>query len=321
MLYAINSEKCVKTANNQNTMPRISVVTPSLNQARFLEETISSVISQNYPNTEYIIIDGGSTDGSQSIIRKYESSLSYWISEPDRGQSFAINKGFKRCTGDLITFQNSDDIYLPEAFYFAADQWQKNPDCGAIVGGFKFLNEKSELSSAVISPYLPYQTPIDLSSIPPENWRLHQVSTFYSRNALDQLGRYVREDLDYVMDRELLFRVANNYEIVLDDRPYAAFRRHAESKSMSSFIPFGEEFGRLYLESSSKNQKDQRFKQRMARFFHAKGYLHLAKYHPNLAESNRAFTQAVKIYPEYLLTRKFWLTWVKRVLKMIQNND
>ncbi len=321
MLYDVNSEKCVKTANNQNTMPRISVVTPSLNQTRFLEETISSVISQNYPNTEYIIIDGGSTDGSQSIIRKYESSLSYWISEPDKGQSSAINKGFSRCTGDIITFLSSDDIYLPHAFFFVAEQWQKHPECGAIVGGFKFLNEKSALSSAVISPYLPYQTPIDLSLIPPEKWRLHQVSTFYSRKALDQVGRYVCEDLRYVMDRELLFRVAKNFEIVLDERPYAAFRRHSESKSMSSFIPFGEEFGRLYLESPSNNKKDQKFKRKLARFYHAKGFLHLAKYHPDLAESNRAFTQAVKIYPEYLLTRKFWLTWVKRVLKMIQNND
>ena len=95
--------------------PRISIVTPSYNQGQFIEQTIRSVLLQNYPNLEYIIIDGGSTDNTVETIEKYEQYITYWVSEPDRGQSHAINKGFARCTGEIMAWLNSDDLYLPSA--------------------------------------------------------------------------------------------------------------------------------------------------------------------------------------------------------------
>lgn len=298
-------------------LPLISIVTPSFNQAQFLDETIRSILNQDYPNIEFVIIDGGSSDYSQDIIRKYESDISYWVSEPDKGQSHAINKGFDHCTGDLITFQNSDDIYLPNAFSYAAEQWKRHPDCGAIVGGFKYVNEKSELSLTTIPPYLPYQTPLDLSIIPPEKWRLHQVATLYSKKALNRVGRFVREDYNYVMDRELLFRVIKEFQIVLDDRPYAAFRRHSESKTMSHSISFGEEFARLYLESPSYNKQDQNFKERIARFYRGKGYIHYAKYNPDLVKSNHAFLKALQIYPKFAFTKNFWTAFTRRNFQVL----
>src|SRR5438105_12333974 len=98
------------------TRPRLTVITPSLNQAKYLERTIRSVLDQGYPNLEYIVMDGGSTDGSVEILRRYDEQLAYWVSEPDEGQSWAINRAIERSTGDVIAYINSDDYYLPGAF-------------------------------------------------------------------------------------------------------------------------------------------------------------------------------------------------------------
>ena len=106
------------------TPPRISIVTPSFNQGQFLEETIRSVLEQGYPNLEYMVIDGGSTDGSIEIIRKYEKRLAYWTSEPDRGQADAINKGWRRATGEILAYLNSDDTYCPNALRLAAEAFR-----------------------------------------------------------------------------------------------------------------------------------------------------------------------------------------------------
>jgi glycosyltransferase involved in cell wall biosynthesis len=113
------------------TYPKISIVTPSFNQGRFIEKTILSVIEQDYPNLEYIIIDGGSTDESVEVIKKYDQHLAYWVSEPDRGQSHAINKGFERATGEIFGWLNSDDWYHPGALKAVAEAFAANPEAGA----------------------------------------------------------------------------------------------------------------------------------------------------------------------------------------------
>src|SRR5260370_28877982 len=110
------------------SFPRISIITPSFNQAEFVERTILSVLEQNYPNLEYIVVDGGSTDGSVDVIRRYQSRIAYWVSEKDRGQAHAINKGLQRATGDIIGYLNSDDYYLEGALARVADCFSREPD-------------------------------------------------------------------------------------------------------------------------------------------------------------------------------------------------
>src|SRR5437868_9654465 len=114
--------------------PKISIVTPSFNQGQFIEETIRSVLDQNYPNLEYLVIDGGSTDQTIEIIRKYEAQFSYWETEKDRGQVHAINKGLARATGDIFAFINSDDIYLPRTFATVAKYFDDHPSAEWICG-------------------------------------------------------------------------------------------------------------------------------------------------------------------------------------------
>lgn len=124
-----------------SVLPKISVVTPSFNQAAYLERTLRSVLDQGYPNLEYIVIDGGSTDGSVEIIRRYADRLAFWTSEADRGQTDAINKGLRRATGEWVAWQNSDDIYYPGAFHDLSAVAAKHPKAGLIIADMMLIDE------------------------------------------------------------------------------------------------------------------------------------------------------------------------------------
>jgi glycosyltransferase involved in cell wall biosynthesis len=289
--------------------PRISIVTPSYNQAPFLEETIRSILLQRYPNLEYILIDGGSCDGSIDIIRKYEHQLSYWVSEPDRGQSHAINKGFERATGDIITFCNSDDIYLPGTFFDVASRWVKHQESGLVVGSFLFMDADSKITGSPRLPILPHQGPIDLTLGPPGIYRLHQVSTFYSRKALDSVGRQVQEEYKYVMDRELLYRVLRGYPAILVERPYGVFRKHEESKSVADIIPFSREFAELYLHNLSGEKNQDGLRRRMAQYRRSNGYLKYARVTGNRFAALKSLVQALFYMPSLLVQPRYWASF------------
>ena len=212
------------------SLPRITIVTPSFNQGQYLEQTIRSVLEQNYPNLEYIICDGGSTDNSVEIIKKYEKHLSFWCSEKDRGQSHAINKGFERATGDLYAYINSDDYFLPGAFDRVASAYQ---DGGKfIVGWSQYLEPNGDFR-----PY-PVQRHAD-----PSDWLIKnpipQQSSFWASSLWKKLGPF-REDLHYSFDYEywlrLKFKAGVGPHVV--HQCLAIFRLHQASKTMSGATPF-----------------------------------------------------------------------------------
>ncbi|MBC7078479.1 MAG: glycosyltransferase, partial [Synergistales bacterium] len=130
-------------------LPRVSVVTPSYNQAQFIEETIRSVLLQGYPNLEYLILDGGSTDGSVELIRKYEPWLAYWVSERDEGQADAINRGWRRSTGEILAYLNSDDVYAPGAIHRAVIYLLAHPNAVAVVGSYKLIDAEGKVLRTV----------------------------------------------------------------------------------------------------------------------------------------------------------------------------
>ncbi len=306
-LWTEESIPLPEAAPGGHPQPRISIVIPSYNQATYLETAICSVLDQNYPDLELIVVDGGSTDGSPAIIQKYAPRLAWWVSQPDRGQSHAINRGFARCTGQIITFLSADDYYLPGTLHHVARNWAQAPHHGAIIGAFRFL-DAGQLSEPVM-PHLATPAPVDLSLGPPGTYRLHQVATFYSRAALDAVGRHVREDLHYVMDRELLYRVLRQYPVLLISRPYGVFRRHPEAKT-ADILPFAREFARLYRLSRTGHPAHDRRRERMARYRLARGYMKLA----NQATAPRtrwtALLRALLAAPRHTLrpsSLRFWL--------------
>jgi glycosyltransferase involved in cell wall biosynthesis len=205
--------------------PKISIITPSLNQGKFLEETINSVISQNYPNLDYIIVDGGSSDNSIQIIKKYEKYLSYWISEKDNGQGHAINKGIGKSSGEILSWLNSDDILAPNALFKVSEIFIQNPDIDVIYGNCYFINEFGEITKR--------KNELSFSSL--AIWSgfniIPQPSSFFKKNIFDKIG-LVDENLHFVMDFDLNIRfILNKCNIKYFPVLLSYFRWHEKSKS------------------------------------------------------------------------------------------
>ena len=190
--------------NMKNDLPKISVVTPSLNQGRFLEECITSVIKQDYPDFEYIIIDGGSTDNSLDIIAEYKQHLAYSVSEPDNGQSSAIDKGFQKAKGDLVAWLNSDDYYLPGAFRKVAEAYGRDPEASFYFGnGLRVDSKGMKKSRFFESETVNFNRDALLYCL---NYIL-QPATFINASYLKKIN-FLDEDLHYGMDTDLWLRLS-----------------------------------------------------------------------------------------------------------------
>lgn len=215
--------------------PLISIVTPSFNQAQFLEATIESILSQNYPNLEYIIIDGGSTDGSIDIIKRYEKHLSFWCSEPDTGQYAAVNKGFSHATGEIMAWLNSDDMYLPWTLKTVADimsslpnvEWLTTLNPGAwdyygFCSGFYSISGYS-LEAFLDGCYLPWHS----NGIA---W-IQQESTFWRRSLWEKSGSYLSTNIKLASDFELWSRFYFHADLYGIPSPLGGFRNQCYQRS------------------------------------------------------------------------------------------
>jgi len=217
-------------------LPTISIVTPSYNQGRFLEDTIRSVIDQKYPHLEYLIIDGGSTDNSVDIIRKYESQLAYWTSEPDKGQYDAINKGFSKATGDVMAWLNSDDKYNPWAFQVVGNIFASLPEVEWISTLFPTcMDDKGEVFFCYSLDGFSRDGFQKGEYCPGKHWHfkgsIQQESTFWRRSLWERAGARVDNTLHYAGDFELWARFYQHAELYGVPSPLAAFRKHQNQKT------------------------------------------------------------------------------------------
>jgi glycosyltransferase involved in cell wall biosynthesis len=218
-----------------SNLPLVSIVTPSYNQAQFLEQTILSVLNQDYPNIEYIIIDGGSTDGSVDIIRKYAHRLAYWVSEPDRGQSHAINKGWMRSKGDVLAWLNSDDYYEPGGVRGAIDLLLSHPKSVAVCGSIRVVDETGHYLSTQHSVPVKLRKMLSLRG----NWTIQQPAVFARRDAVERAG-WLDPKVHFLMDVDLFLRLMRRGHFLYSDFVWANFRSWQGSKTGTGGPPAGE---------------------------------------------------------------------------------
>lgn len=228
------------------SQPLVTIVTPSYNQAEFLEQAILSVLEQDYSNLQYFVIDGGSQDGSLEILERYDDGIDYWESAPDQGQADAINKGLRRATGEVVAWLNSDDLYTAGAVHEAVAVLERRPDVGMVYGDGLMVDE----SLTLLDPHrYPQLDLVDLLSFEV----LLQPAVFMRRSILEQVG-YLNDDYHMVLDHDLWVRIASRAPVLHVDSFWALERSHPAAKTIAQAEVFVEEAERLIAHA----KKDQR---------------------------------------------------------------
>ncbi len=224
--------------------PLISIVTPSYNQAQYLEQTMRSVLEQDYPRIEYLVVDGASTDGSVDIIRKYADRLAWWVSEKDAGQGEAINKGLARATGEIVAWLNSDDYYLPGALAAAVQVFAQNPDVVLIYGDMLAVDEQGRRTNTLTYKQLTLQDLLCFQII-------GQPAVFFRRAVLEKSGG-LDTSFHYLLDHQLWIRMAQHGRILHVPQTWAAARYHAAAKNVAKAAEFGREAFRILAWAESQ---------------------------------------------------------------------
>jgi hypothetical protein len=218
-------------------MTLVSIITPSFNQAAFLEQTLRSVLEQGYPRIEYIVVDGGSTDNSVDIIRKYESKLAWWVSEKDRGQADAINKGFAHATGEVIAWLNSDDYYLADTVSAAVKIFEAHPEVVLVYGDMLAVDENGKTFNTLNYKQLTLEDLLCFQII-------GQPAVFMRRSALQAAGG-LDPTFHFMLDHHLWIRIAQQGKILHADQTWSAARYHAEAKNIAKAAEFGRDAFRI----------------------------------------------------------------------------
>jgi glycosyltransferase involved in cell wall biosynthesis len=221
------------------TGPLVTVVTPSFNQAEFLEETIRSVLEQDYEPIEYVVVDGGSSDGSVDVIRRYEDRIAWWTSEPDRGQAHALNKGFAQASGEYLAWLNSDDTLLPGAVSRLVGELDRNPGVALAYGDAVWLDDRSERIG-----YQPAREWDVEAMAKSGSAHVLQPASLWRREAWERAGP-LDESFHYVFDTVFFLRMAALCRARHVAEPLAGYRIHPASKTYSEPLPKIEEYLRL----------------------------------------------------------------------------
>ena len=211
--------------NTTSNLPKVSVITPSYNQGRFLEASILSVLGQDYPNLEYIVVDGGSKDESLEIIKKYQDRLAWWVSEKDKGHADALNKGFSHATGEILAWLNSDDIYFPGAVSEAVSILINHPKVGMVYGGADLIDDEGATVGQFASKQTSYRQMLRGSV------HIPQATTFFRTDLWRKVGP-LDLSLFFSFDYDLWVKIAKVSQVLYVPKRWAKFRIHGEGKTI-----------------------------------------------------------------------------------------
>ena len=294
------SPQLPETIPDGRPWPKLSIVMPSYNQAKFIEATIRSVLLQGYPNLEFVIMDGGSNDGSVGIIRKYAPWIAYWASEPDRGQSHAINKGIARATGQILHWINSDDLILPNAFSTIGQLFVENSKHRLITGQAKVINVQGDQVGEVHSGFSSW---VDFAT---RQCDIAQVATFFDRKLFDELGM-IDESLEYCMDSDVLLRFTRKYPPLVIKPYVTAYRTHYTTKFEHNRLMGFKEADRTYLKHLFGGRMEPLYRE-----WSAGHWLRVSSFE-NMSYADRMLSilQAMKMKPAILRSWEFYLAVIR----------